>query len=110
MTQRTVTPCFDCGHLTGELKELEAGSHLYHQFHVFGETIVLCDFCDADFGSYYPSFFGLPGEVPADQEYDLELICQIESPTREEDLYCAKCDHRHAFLSFLKAARERHQD
>jgi len=58
MIERAVAPCFDCGHEESELGELAAGEHEYHRYRIFDREIVLCDFCDADFGSYYPSFVG----------------------------------------------------
>ena len=56
LQERTVAPCFDCGHAESELREFAAGEHEYHLYRVFGPEIVPCDFCDADFGSYYPSY------------------------------------------------------
>lgn len=98
-----VAPCFDCGHAPEEIAELAHGEHEYHIFEIWGQNIVLCDFCDADFGSYFPDYFGLPEGPP--QEYPLELIEMLDSPTIGIDLYCSSCRHRLAFLKFLKAAR-----
>ena len=105
MQERTVAPCFDCGHAESELRELAAGEHEYHHFRVFGQEIVLCDFCDADFGSYYPSHFGLPGETPGAANYDLDLIAKVDHPQPATDFVCERCKHRLAFLTFLAAAR-----
>jgi len=99
-----VAPCYDCGHAEGELKELKENYHEYHVFKVFGQEIVLCDFCDADFGSYYPDYFGLPGEYP--QDYPMELLHKLEKPEIEKDLYCSECKHRKDFLEFLENARK----
>src|ERR1700704_1393575 len=56
---REVAPCWDCGHLPNELAECAAGEHTYHEFRAFDSLpVVLCDFCDVDFGSYYASYFG----------------------------------------------------
>lgn len=60
LESRPVAPCFDCGHVESELVELAAREHTYHEFRAFGYKIIHCNFCDADFGSYYPSYFGLP--------------------------------------------------
>lgn len=97
-------PCYDCGHEPGELQELRDNEHEYHVFEVFNQTIVLCDFCDADFGSYYPDYFGLPGEFP--QDYPLTLIRKVIEPDIEKDLYCSNCQHRSKFLDFRQAAIE----
>jgi hypothetical protein len=55
-----VAPCFDCGHLAIELEHLASGRHTYAEYRVFGECIVLCNFCRVDFSSYDPEYFGLP--------------------------------------------------
>jgi hypothetical protein len=72
--------------------------------------VVLCDFCDVDFGSYYPSYFGLPdcghviGEV-------LDLVRVIDpAPYPITDGYCDQCKHRLAFLKFLAAVRLSHAE
>ncbi len=103
MERRTVAPCYDCGHLPHELEELARGEHEYHHFSIYGQQIVLCDFCDADFGSYYPEYLGLSGKRP--QEYPLELISKVVEPAQEEDGYCPACRHRAAFLTFLMNVR-----
>jgi hypothetical protein len=99
-----VPPCYDCGHETNELQELKDGEHEYHKFKVFNQTIILCDFCDADFGSYYPDYFGLLGEFP--QDYLLELIEKIKEPIIEKDMYCSKCQHCLKFIKFREASIE----
>ena len=78
MKKKKVAPCFDCGHEESEISELINDEHEYHIFEVFGQEIVLCDFCDADFGSYYPDYFGMSGEFPKD--YPLELIKKLTHP------------------------------
>ncbi len=103
LEERVVAPCFDCGHAPEEIKEYEQGYHKYHVFSLWGEELVLCDFCDADFGSYYPDYFGLPEGLPL--EYPLELVRQLEKPLLSKDLYCHQCKHRLAFLSFLANVR-----
>ena len=91
-------PCFDCGHMAHELGECARGEHEYHVFELWGREIVLCDFCDADFGSYFPDYWGLPeGPLP---DYPLHLIRKLDSPGIEQDLYCVTCKHRLAFLLF----------
>jgi hypothetical protein len=105
MHERTVAPCFDCGHAAAELQELAAGEHTYHRYRVFGQEIVLCDFCDADFGSYYPSHFGLPGKTPGEAKYELDLIAPVDHPQPAKDFVCENCKYRLAFLRFLAAAR-----
>lgn len=109
LESREVAPCWDCGHRPNELAECAAGRHRYHEFRAFGALpIVLCDFCDTDFGSYYASAFessakGLVGDV-------LELLREVTPQTQPaRDKYCPVCDHRLAFLEFRAAAIELHQ-
>ena len=102
-------PCYDCGHMQSELDEFRNDEHEYHWFKVFGQTIILCDFCDADFGSYFPDYFGLPGRLSEYGEYPLKMLKKVEKPEIEKDYYCEKCQHRLAFLQFLKLSREINQ-
>lgn len=97
-----VAPCFDCGHRPHELEECAQGGHEYHVFELWERNIVLCDFCDADFGSYYPDYWGMPRDSPSD--FPLHIVRKIEIPCIEQDLYCASCDHRLAFLLFRSYA------
>ncbi len=102
-----VAPCFDCGHAQQEIEHLSQGEHDYHVFEIWGCEIVLCDFCDADFGSYLPRYWGLPeGPLP---DYPLRLIRKLQSPKVSQDAYCASCKHRLAFLSFRQQALARHR-
>ena len=104
LEERDVAPCYDCGHASSELGELSRGEHDYHVFTIFGQEIVLCDFCDADFGSYMPEYLGLPSGSPMD--YPLELVRKVIAPRSSRDGYCVECQHRLAFQLFLKAVRE----
>lgn len=106
---REVAPCYDCGHMERELAELAAGEHTYSEYRIFGMPVALCDFCDADFGSYYPSYFGLPDHQR--QALDsLEFVREIDSAAQARyDKYCSACQHRLAFLEFLATVRARHQ-
>jgi hypothetical protein len=74
--------------------------------------VVLCDFCDADFGSYYPDYLGLPGNVPGDYPdgYPLELVEKVEPKCQDVDSYCPVCKHRLMFLQFLRAVRAHDHD
>lgn len=104
MTVQSVAPCYDCGHADSEIGEFERREHEYHQFELWGHSLVLCDFCDADFGSYYPEYWGLPaGPLP---DYPLHLIGPLASPKISEDHVCDPCKHRLAFLNLLSAIRK----
>jgi len=103
LEERAVAPCFDCGHSPSELEEFERGEHEYHVFSIWGHELVLCDFFDADFGSYHPDYFGLPAGPHPD--YPLQLIQKVEQPSLAKDFYCPNCKHRLAFLIFLSKVR-----
>ena len=58
---REVGPCMECGFDPKEIEHARAGIHTYAEYRIFGDlTLVLCDFCQCDFSSYDPTFFGLP--------------------------------------------------
>ncbi len=103
LEQRDVAPCFDCGHMDRERECLANGDHEYHWYRIYGERVVLCDFCDADFDSYYPEYLGLPEGLP--QQYPLERLELLSDPGMTSDSYCPDCGHRLAFLTFLHAVR-----
>jgi hypothetical protein len=109
LESRLVAPCYDCGHAERELEELAAGEHQYHEFRAFGDhSIILCDFCDADFGSYYPSQFGLPDRGRTIGQDELSLVRAIDpQPYPIHDGYCPVCKKRLAYLKFLANVRSR---
>ena len=100
-----VAPCYDCGHLKNEINEMKNGEHEYHHYKIFGVDIVLCDFCDADFDSYKPGYFCLPETHPQDYPFS-ERRKRIKILETQKDYYCKNCQHRLAFLSFLKIVRK----
>jgi hypothetical protein len=106
---RDVAPCWDCGALPEELDEFKRGEHEYSEWEVFpGLTAVLCDFCDADFGSYDPTYFGLPkgSEIGMDE---MRPLRKLEGLSITEDGYCPKCRQRLAFLNLISKAREQNK-
>jgi hypothetical protein len=71
--------------------------------------LVLCDFCIVDFGSYNPSFFGLPRDRGVRWQ-DLRFIKRVHEPSLGQDKYCPSCDHRLTFLNFVAAVRLKNQE
>ncbi len=104
LEMRKVAPCYDCGHTPDELTDLANGIHDYHLLTIYGQEIVLCDFCEADFDSYDPDFLGLPEECA--NNYPSERISKLDDPRPSQDDYCPECDSRLAFLVFLKNVRD----
>ena len=104
---REVTPCMECGGEPIELQHLAEGRHTYAELRVFGElALVLCDFCQVDFGSRDPAFFGLPRHARIG--FDKMQFLRDVPATPGHDKYCPDCGLRLAFLKFVVAARERH--
>jgi DNA-directed RNA polymerase subunit RPC12/RpoP len=105
MELRECSPCFDCGHEPNEIEHFNNNEHEYYVVKVFGLEIQLCDFCDADFGSYNPSYFGLK-EGPVEKHMSASFSDKISKPVIEKDYVCQQCSHRLKFLEFLKKARD----
>ncbi len=109
MASIEVAPCYDCGHSKEEITELKNDEHEYYLYEIFGEKIILCDFCDADFDSYYPEYFGLLKDLPQEYPFDQNRL-KIEDAEVKTDYYCKKCQRRLAFLNFLKTVREKNKN
>ena len=91
-----------------ELEDLAKGEHTYAEYRVWGLSIVLCDFCDADFGSYFPSYFGCKTEDRT-RLGDFEFVREVAPPKAVcYDKYCSECQHRLAFIEFREAAMALH--
>jgi len=97
----------DCGNLPEELQHFREGRHSYAEYQIFGSlSLVLCNVCCNDFGSYDPAFCGLP---PRPRISNLKLLHDLYPlPERTFDAVCPECERRLAFLEFLVAARELH--
>ncbi len=80
---RKVSPCYDCGHDPLALAELARGEYEYLRVLIFGQEIVLCGFCDADFDSYHADYLGAPEE--SENNYPMKLIAKVGNPCAEED-------------------------
>ena len=100
---RDVTPCYDCGWHPVELEHLAQGIHTYDEVEVFGESIVLCNFCQVDFWSYKPSYFNRGREVQPGK--DMLYRRTVPGPQVMKDKYCSECGQRLAFLKFLARVR-----
>lgn len=101
---RDVAPCWDCGAGPVELEHLTKGRHNYAEFIVFNSKIILCDFCQVDFGSCAPNYFGQGRRAMYGK--DLLFVREIVEVRICKDKYCEACDRRLAFLKFLATVRE----
>src|SRR5688572_29956744 len=104
---REVGPCMDCGFDPKEIEHARQGIHTYAEYRIFGNlSLVLCNFCQCDFSSISPGYFGLPGRARIGLGY-WEFIRDVE-PVITKDKCCPQCKHRLPFLEFVVRARELH--
>lgn len=101
---RDVAPCFDCGHSPKELEHLAEGRHTYEEVETLGARAVLCDFCQSDFSSYDPRYFGRPPGTRLGRGY-MQVLRTIDDPRPGRDKFCPQCRRRLAFLRFVAQAR-----
>ncbi len=102
---REVAPCMDCGHLPEEIEHALTGQHTYAEMRIFGDlTLILCNFCQVDFGSYDPGFFGLPQDARIGFD-TMEFVRSVDAVSIGKDKYCPECGRRLAFLEFVDQAR-----
>lgn len=96
----------DCGHDSTEVEHARAEMHTYAEYRVFGDlSLVLCDFCQVDFTSYDPTFFGLPpGTRIGLGRRDWQFIRDVPSNIIR-DKCCVACGYRLPFLEFVIRAR-----
>lgn len=107
---REVGPCMDCGFHPWEIEHARTGIHTYAEYRIFGElSLVLCSFCQCDFGSYDPTFFGLPRGIRVGMERGRgwEFVREVQ-PFIGKDKCCTQCGYRLKFLEFVARARELH--
>ena len=105
---REVAPCYECGAAPTEREHFDQGKHTYREYEVFSPLrLTLCNFCDVDFGSFDPTFFGLPAKTRIGYQYFVPLE-PVRSPALGHDKYCAACGYRLRFLRFVADARRQH--
>jgi hypothetical protein len=105
---RELAPCDDCGAKPEELEHFRQGLHTYAVYRVFQDLeLTLCNFCDVDFGSYNPEFFGL--HKKSQIGYDkMSLVRRVDQPAVQLGKVCTQCGLRLTFARFVAQARERH--
>lgn len=110
---RDVAPCDECGAQPQEIEHFQAGLHTYARLEIFpGLELTLCNFCMVDFGSYDPSYLGLPRRARIGFER-MRFVQDVREPTLgkgPKDKYCPECRLRLKFLRFVAAARELHKN
>ena len=109
MEPREVAPCMDCGASPDELRHFHEGLHTYAEFRIFDSLrLILCNFCQVDFGSYQPEYFGLPDAARLGFG-SMIWIREVNPPEKSFDKVCPDCGKRLAFLRFVSEARQLHQ-
>ncbi|HEY8562145.1 MAG TPA: hypothetical protein VIL74_17355 [Pyrinomonadaceae bacterium] len=104
-----VAPCHECGHLETEVEHAKQNIHSYAEMRIFGDlSLILCDFCQVDFGSYHPEFFGLPPKTKIGFR-KMQFLRSVDDHSIKWDKVCPNCHHRVQFLEFVNRARELHQ-
>jgi hypothetical protein len=99
----------ECGAVPAELDHARSGKHTYAIYRIFGKfDVVLCNFCQVDFSSYDPKFFGLPRNRRVGLGHDLDFVKDLKDCSIRKDKWCPKCGYRIGFLRFVKGAREEH--
>lgn len=105
---RDVAPCDECGAVPQELEHFKSGKHSYAEYEVFPRLkLKLCNFCDVDFGSHDPTFFGLSRSARIGYEF-MRLVQPIQEPALGKDKFCPSCNLRLTFLRFVHEARQQH--
>jgi hypothetical protein len=109
MEVHEIAPCMDCGHDPQELRHFVEGRHTYSEYRVFDSlSLVLCNFCQVDFGSYDPTYFGLPESARIGFEH-MDFVRDVVPSMLSFGKVCPECHHRLDFLEFVSAARKLHQ-
>ena len=105
---REVAPCDECGGSSEAIEHFRAGEHTYAEYEVFpGLPLVLCNFCQVDFSSYRPEYFGLPPRAKIGLR-SMRFIRDVHPTQTDHDKYCGQCNRRLRFLRFVSNARRVH--
>ncbi|QJR11205.1 hypothetical protein DSM104443_02278 [Usitatibacter rugosus] len=91
-----------------ELAHWRDEKHHFTEYEVFsGLRLTLCNFCDVDFSSYNPEFFGLPPKSKLGLS-KMNVSRAVSDASPGIDKFCSHCGYRLAFLRFVQRARELH--
>jgi hypothetical protein len=100
---KKVTPCSECGADDFELDHYK--EHNYHEYIICHDLrLVLCDFCDVDFGSYDATYFGFEKGRRIGYE-DFKLVREVTEIKMVHGKYCPDCNYTLPFLKFVRDCR-----
>lgn len=108
LIKKTVTPCMECGGDEIELDHYQ--EHTYREFEAyFKQKLILCDFCDVDFGSYNPAHFGFKKGKKINYT-DFNFVKEITDKSLRLDAFCPSCNHSLGFLNFISICRSENKN
>jgi len=100
---KKVTPCGECG--ADDFERNHFKEHKYHEYVLYHELrLVLCDFCDVDFGSHDPTYFAFERGKRIGYE-DFELVREVVDIKMVKGKYCPECNYNLPFLKFVRDCR-----
>ncbi len=103
---RDCGPCDDCGWDPTEIEHFNNRKHVYRTYEIYkGLHLTLCNFCDIDFSSYQPDYFGFDHGNRIGFR-DFQLITELKNPQIIKDKFCRACSARLTFLNFLFDIRQ----
>lgn len=103
---RECAPCDCCGANPEEIEHFNKNMHIYRTYEIYkGLTLTLCDFCDVDFGSHKPEYFGFTnGHRIGLQNFN--FIKELKNPQITKAKFCNQCLAKHSFLKFIANIRQ----
>ena len=104
LVAKDVTPCADCDASEARLRQNLTTTYMEYEVY-FNQRLVLCNFCDVDFSSYKPEYFGFPSTKKIGLQ-DFNFIQVVTDKTLGVDKYCPECDKRLAVLKFVSVCRQ----
>lgn len=103
LVQKNVAPCDECGGNNLELEHYK--EHKYHEYILYHDLrLVLCDYCDVDFGSFDPTYFGFTKNTQIGYQ-DFQLIREVIDIRLVQGKFCEQCGFRLPFLNFIRDCR-----
>lgn len=105
---RKTTPCMDCGTYDSEIEDLKQGKNSYAELSViYGSNLVLCHFCQVDFGSYKSETWEFPDKKRIGYEH-MNFLRDIK-PEITKTKFCPNCGQSLSFLKFMFEVREKNK-
>jgi hypothetical protein len=101
---REVTPCWVCGGEPVEVESARSGEHHYALLRIGERQVLLCSFCQEDFGSDEPTWWRADMRAQPGCE-KLEYLHAVDQQSTVRDKFCDQCGKRLAYLKFMQSTR-----